>query len=132
LINPMNRMGNMQERISSPLLSGLLTAVIVMLAGVLVVSLILAGTGMTEQSLPLFVYFIHGAALLAGGYAVGRRKGVKGWYHGGMLGVIYWLLVVLIGFLSMNAGIGQTSLMTAVVCFAAGAVGGIVGVNRAN
>ena len=130
-MNPLNRLEKVQERVSSPILSGLITAMIVMLAGVLVFSLILAGTGVSEDSVPIFVYIIHGLALLCGGYAAGRRKGAKGWSVGGILGIIYWLLVLLIGYLSIDAAIGQDSLITAGICLLSGMIGGIVGVNRA-
>jgi putative membrane protein (TIGR04086 family) len=130
-VNPINRMEKVQERISSPILAGLVAAVLVMLAGVLVFSLILAGTGVTEDSVPAFVMIIHGLALLCGGYTAGRKKGTKGWSIGGLLGIIYWLMILLIGYLSIDAAIGQDTLITAAICLASGALGGIVGVNRA-
>ncbi len=130
-MNPMKQMGKVQVRISSPILSGLLISLFVMLAGILIVSLILASTGLQEDALPLSVYMIHGMALLVGGVATGRKKGMKGWYYGGMLGLLYWALVMLIGFLSMDASFSMDVFITAGVCFIMGAIGGIIGVNTA-
>lgn len=128
-MNPMKQAGKMQVRISSPILSGLIFSLAVMLVGVLVVSLLLTVTGLGEDALPMFVYIIHGAALLIGGFVTGRKRGTKGWYHGGMLGILYWLLIMIVGFLSINATFGMDVLMTAGICFVTGAIGGILGVN---
>lgn len=128
-MNPMKQVGKMQVRISSPILSGLIFSLVIMLVGVLVVSLLLTLTGIGEESLPMFVYIIHGAALLIGGFITGRKRGTKGWYYGGLLGILYWLLIMLVGFLSMNAAFGMDVLITAGVCFVTGAIGGILGVN---
>ena len=128
-MNPLNRMEKVQNGIASPIVSGLVVSVLVMLAGVLVVSLVLAWSVMPEDSLPMSVTIIHGIALLAGGLTTGRKKGMKGWYYGSLLGIIYWVMIVLIGFLSMNAPFDRDMLIAGAACFVTGAVGGIIGVN---
>lgn len=125
----MNKVTKIHERVSSPILYGLIIALLIMLLGVLTVSLLLLGNQLDESSLSMAVYFIHGASLLAGGIMTGRGKGRRGWYYGGLLGLIYWLLIILIGFLSMNTSIHLNTLITAGLCLLTGAIGGMIGVN---
>lgn len=125
----MNKMISVQKRILSPIVAGLITALILMLIGVLFVSVLLMSDQLGESSLTTAVYLIHGASLLAGGWVAGRRKGKRGWYHGGLLGIVYWLLILIIGFLSMNATIHLDTLITAAICLITGTIGGMFGVN---
>lgn len=121
-----------QSGLSSSLLNGLLYSFITLIILVLIISLLLAGTNLKEQSLPLLIYFIHGISLLVGGFVVGKRKSSKGWYHGGFLGLIYWVIVILVGFLGLDASFSMSTLMMALICFLSGAFGGIAGVNVKN
>lgn len=124
-----NKASKVQASIAAPLFSGLLYSFITLIILVLIISLVLAGTSLKEQSLPLLVYFIHGISLLVGGFVTGKRKSAKGWYHGGILGIVYWVVVLIIGFLGLDAAFSMGTLLTALICFLAGAIGGIAGVN---
>lgn len=117
-------------RITSPLLSGLMNATICLLAGMIVLSMFLAWTDMKEQSLSSWVYFIHAIASAAGGMASGKRAVNKGWYHGGLAGFIYSIIIVLAGFLGFDAALDAQTLAMLTLSFACGALGGMVGVNR--
>ncbi|MCM3129963.1 MULTISPECIES: TIGR04086 family membrane protein [unclassified Paenibacillus] len=116
-------------RIHSPLLSGLITAFVWMFVGALVLSLFLWLTGMREQDLSSYTYFVHSIALLFGGFASGKKSGERGWYHGGITGVVYGLLVFVIGFLALNSSIQLYDLLQWVIAFFVAALGGIFGVN---
>lgn len=118
-----------QTRIGSPALSGLLVAFIAMAVGALVASVLLTAGDKGEAALPVYAYMIHGASVLAGSFASGRKAGNRGWYHGGMLGLIYSALVLVIGFLSFNKGLDWSILQFAAGASAAGILGGILGVN---
>lgn len=69
-------------------------------------------------------------AIGAGGFAAGRRGKRLGWLHGGLVGVLYLLLVSWI--LVPGAGIGGVAtaagLKAAAYGFLAGALGGVLGV----
>ncbi|WP_244865184.1 TIGR04086 family membrane protein [Xylanibacillus composti] len=116
-------------RVTSPLPAGLLYAFATMILCTLLVSLLLVFTSMREQSLSLYVYLIHGAALLCGGLTAGKRSGFKGWYFGGVTGLLYALLIVLVSFLGFDAGWSIHTGILAVMSFLIGAVGGMIGVN---
>ncbi|GMK38358.1 hypothetical protein PCCS19_14120 [Paenibacillus sp. CCS19] len=126
----MNPIKNVSKvNVSSPMLGGALTACIWLGAGALLLSLILKFSSMQETSLPMYAMTIHGCASFAGGFASGKRSGRKGWYFGGGLGILYALIIILIGFLSVNAGFSSHTWNLLAVVIPAGAIGGMIGVN---
>jgi putative membrane protein (TIGR04086 family) len=117
-------------RFASPLFSGMVYAFITMAISSLIYSLVLTFTNQSEDSLSLFAYLIHALAIFIGSYACGKRINNKGWYHGGILGLVYALIIILIGFLSMDNGISFQTLLAVAVAYLLGAIGGILGVNN--
>ncbi|MFM9279228.1 TIGR04086 family membrane protein [Paenibacillus jiagnxiensis] len=117
------------NRVSSPLLSGLFHAFVWMMVGALVLSLLLWLTGMQEQDLSLFTYIIHGISMLAGGFVSGRKSGKKGWYQGGLTGVVYGIAVLVIGFLALDSHVNAQDLLHLSAAFILGAFGGMLGIN---
>ncbi|MEK8131518.1 TIGR04086 family membrane protein [Paenibacillus filicis] len=113
----------------SPLLSGLTYSAGVALIGTLLASLLMLGTGLSENSWLAVTLFIHGLALLVGGIITGKRCESRGWYHGGLLGLAYTLVVWLIGFLAYDSSFTRELMMIAGLALAAGAFGGMIGVN---
>lgn len=126
-MNPINKVS--QVRISSPLLSGLMYTFVWMIVGTLIASLLLLATNMQESKLSTYSFVIHSIAIFLGGIVSGKRAGSKGWYHGGILGVLYSLLVVIIGFLAFDAGLKTQTPVLITLCFLLGALGGMLGVN---
>lgn len=118
-------------KLSSPLLAGLTFAFFAMGLLTIAASLILLATSQQEDELPVYAYVIHVISLLIGGYASGKRAGRKGWYYGGLLGVLYALVVWLVAFLGYDRGLDGQSLLFAGVAFLSGALGGMFGVNAA-
>lgn len=126
-MNPIKNVSKVS--VSSPMLGGALTACIWLGAGALLLSLILKFSGMQEASLPMYAMTVHGCASFAGGFASGKRSGRRGWYIGGGLGILYALIIILIGFLSVNAGFSSHTWNLLAVVIPAGAIGGMIGVN---
>lgn len=94
-----------------------------------VVSLLLLLTNMKEQSMSTLIYFVHGISLLIGGFITGKRIEKKGWYYGGILGIVYCVIIVLIGMLGFQSSLDLVTLILLILTFSAGALGGIIGVN---
>jgi putative membrane protein (TIGR04086 family) len=126
-MNPMKQAS--QVRISSPMLSGLAYAFITMAVAALVSSLLLIAADQGEDALPTYAIIIHGLSALAGSFVCGRRSTSKGWYHGGVLGLLYIAIVLLVGFLSFDRDFNWNTLLFAAGAFVVGAFGGILGVN---
>lgn len=116
-------------RIRSPIMSGLLYAMFFLLLAVLLFSLLLFVTRTGEKELNSWMFVVHGVCTLCGGFAAGKRSISKGWYIGGLTGVLYGVLIALVGFLAYDAIGWSRVVLLLLICFAAGALGGIVGVN---
>lgn len=116
-------------RIASPLLSGVVWAVIWLAAGTLLLSLLLYGTAISEQEVVPWVFGIHGFAALCGGFVSARRSGRKGWSVGLATGLFYSAVVLLTSFLAND--VGWTVRIPMLIALAAvfGAIGGMFGVN---
>lgn len=118
-----------QVKLFPPLISGLIYAFIVMLAGTLITSFYLLFSSTGENSLPTFSYLTHIVSLLIGGWIAGKKSRTKGWYYGGLLGCIYSLILFMVAFLAYDAGLNMRSMALLGTCLATAAIGGIFGVN---
>ncbi|GEN33073.1 TIGR04086 family membrane protein [Aneurinibacillus danicus] len=117
------------SQIKLPMLAGFIYTFTIVLLGAVVTSLILAFTETRESSLPTVVYTVNGLALFVGGFVSGKRGGMKGWYYGGMTGILYSIFITLLSFLGFDAKLGISSLYHLLLAFLVAAVGGIIGVN---
>ena len=111
-----------------PLLYGLFASILWLGAGALLLSLLLRYNGLKETTLPTLALLVHGISALAGGFTAGRRAGQKGWYSGLLLGVVYALIVLVIGFLAADAPLSLESLYMLAAAAGAGTIGGMFGV----
>lgn len=112
-----------------PMLAGITYALIWLAIGALILSLLLQFTSMKESSLTSMAYIIHGASSLFGGFAAGKRSENKGWSRGGLLGILYGLIVILISFLASDISLSLHSFLLLLTVVVAGAFGGMIGVN---
>jgi putative membrane protein (TIGR04086 family) len=126
-MNPINRVSKFH--ISSPILSGLTYGFVWLTLGALALSMLLWLSGMQEDNLPKYSYILHGFSLFIGGMTAGRRANRRGWYYGGLLGILYCLIIMLISFLAFDAGWRISVFVMLTAAFSVGALGGILGVN---
>lgn len=121
----------MQINIRSPILSGLLLMLFIVLIGSIVVSLVIQFTEVSESRMPLLTYIVNAVSLLSGGFVAGIKAKERGWFYGGMTGVIYILILTLIAYLAFDLVLTFKTLVTMISSFAISAIGGIFGVNFA-
>ena len=115
-------------RLGSPVLAGLLYGGLWLAMGAILMSTLLYAGNLDEESMPAWSLGIHGVSSLCGGFTSGKRSGRRGWYYGGLLGIVYGLLVLMISFLAADAGVtGRTGILFLIVILA-GACGGMAGV----
>lgn len=119
-------------RISNPTLSGLYYSFFWMMVGALILSFLLWSSGMKEQSLSRYIYVVHAVAAAFGGLVSGKRSGRRGWYHGGLTGILYGLMIIIIGFLALDSSLRLGDLLLIAAVIASGAIGGMFGVNLKN
>ncbi|UHA74329.1 TIGR04086 family membrane protein [Paenibacillus sp. 481] len=112
-----------------PILAGVTYAFIWMALGALALSVLLFSNSTNEESLTKYTYIIHTFALLIGGWTAGRRSRYKGWYYGGLTGLLYALLIFIIGFLAMDSDFNGLRMILLIAAFGVSALGGIFGVN---
>ncbi|MFD0588268.1 TIGR04086 family membrane protein [Paenibacillus sp. GCM10027627] len=115
--------------IGAPLLAGVVFSLIWLAIGALTLSLLLHFTDMKESNLASSALFIHSLSALAGGFTSGKRSEKKGWYNGGLLGLIYGIIIIIVSFLAANASISWNSVLILGAALLAGAFGGMIGVN---
>jgi putative membrane protein (TIGR04086 family) len=113
----------------SPVFTGILSTMSLVLLGSLLTTLLLQFSSISETSMPYFTYTINGFSLFIGGLLAGRKGGHRGWYYGGLTGIFYFLVIATIGFLAFNVNPQVSSLVYLTISFMIGAVGGIFGVN---
>ncbi|SMO38531.1 TIGR04086 family membrane protein [Melghirimyces algeriensis] len=113
----------------SPLLTGITIVLGTVLAGSVITALLLRFTGVEEASLPYFSYGINGTALFFGGWVAGRKAKEKGWLYGGITGILYVLIVLIIGFLAFDATIRVQPFLFTICATSLGSLGGVFGVN---
>lgn len=102
---------------------------LLMLVGSFLVACLLQFTSFDASYLPLSAYILNALALLVGGWITGRKTKRKGWYFGGLQGVIYALCLLIIGFLAFDTMIRIHPFLFIICAFGLSAIGGIFGEN---
>ncbi|GIP20807.1 TIGR04086 family membrane protein [Paenibacillus sp. J22TS3] len=121
--------GLLPFHITHPLVSGLWYGFLWMMIGALILSLFLQASGLSEENLSVYTYLVHSVSLFIGGLVAGKRSGRKGWYQGGLVGVLYGIIVLLISFLALDSHLLIQDMALVIPAFMFGAIGGALGVN---
>ncbi len=112
------------------IIRGVLISIIISLVLLLVCSLVLHLTPVREKITPFLTCGIALFSVLCGSYHTGKRLGYRGWLHGGAVGVLYLLLLLLAGILAGNGfALGLNLFSKLFLGFVFGAAGGMWGVN---
>ncbi len=119
----------MKLNISSPILNGLILMLIIVLLGSFIVSLIFQFSSVSESKMPIFTYVVNALSLLTGGFVAGFKAKERGWFYGGMTGVLYTIILIMIAFLAFDVALTLKTFVTMIGSFALAAIGGIFGVN---
>ncbi|MFC6331552.1 TIGR04086 family membrane protein [Paenibacillus septentrionalis] len=112
-----------------PLMAGITFALIWLAIGALLLSLLLHFTSMKESNLGMMAFIVHSFASFVGGFSAGKRAESKGWYYGSSLGVFYGLIIIIVSFLATDVSLSLHSFILLLTVLAAGAFGGMIGVN---
>ncbi len=116
--------GNVYKQV----LRGVITAVLITLACVLIFALLLDVTGMSESVIRPVNQFIKVLSVFAG--TVLFVKGEKGWLKGLLIGLISSLLSsLLFGLISGGASFGLSMLIDVLFGAAMGVISGVISVN---
>lgn len=102
---------------------------ILVLIGSFVVSLIFQFTEVSESKMPIFTYIVNGISLISGGFVTGFKVKERGWLYGGITGILYAIVLMLIAFLAFDVAFSMRTLAMMVSAFCLASIGGIFGVN---
>lgn len=118
------------RRVLPVLLKGIGGGLLLSLVLLFAAALVLYYTSVPEKTAPYLVFVISLAAVVAGARYCGRQIGYRGWLYGGLVGLIYVLIVLGAGLLLVDSiRIGWHFLTKISLGFVFGAVGGMWGVN---
>lgn len=100
----------------------------IILMGVL--ALLICYTSLPEEAVTPSVYVLNYFSVFLAGLFSAAKSGRKGFVTGGIAGVLYMLLVYLLGFI-LFGGItfSKDIMMMLLYCLITGMIGGIVGIN---
>lgn len=115
----------MKKFIKELILSILLTLILIF-----ILSVIVSQTSVSEKIIMPSVIGIVTFSLLIGGFRNSKDKKEKGIIYGGLLGIIYMIILYLISsFSNFDFTLNLNSIIMIILGILGGAIGGILGVN---
>lgn len=109
---------------------GIFNAYLITIILFLIFATMLYFTNVTENIIPKAVTVLSAVSIVLGGVGVTRDIDRLGWLHGGLIGMLYVLILIALGlFINPNASYGISALIDVGMGFAVGVIAGIIGVN---
>jgi putative membrane protein (TIGR04086 family) len=93
------------------------------------ISFFVAVAGLTEVAARWVMVAGGAVAVIAGSSQTGKRMGRSGWLNGGITGLAYVIILLILAML-LDMRLTPRSLIALFAGFTLGAVGGVLGVNR--
>ena len=113
------------------ILKGTGLAVAITLVLLLIYSCLLTYTELNENTIPAVVIVITAFSIFAGSFVSSINIKKNGLTNGALVGLIYILVIYLLSsIISGKFGFNLTSVIMTIASIMAGAIGGIIGVNR--
>ena len=112
------------------ILKSLILSFIFTLFLLLIVSLLLTYTPLKESTIPLLNTIIMIISITVGSIYISIKIGEKGWLNGGVIGILYFLILVLLNYLFIKPFIFDIySISKFFISLATGIIGGMIGIN---
>ncbi|MCR4430777.1 MAG: TIGR04086 family membrane protein [Tepidanaerobacteraceae bacterium] len=112
------------------ILSGVFNAFILTLVLFLAIGGILYYTKISEDMIPKFVVAVSALSIAISGIHATRDIDRYGWLHGGLIGLLYVTILLILGFfLIPSASYGLTTVVDLVMGFTVGMMAGAIGTN---
>jgi putative membrane protein (TIGR04086 family) len=97
---------------------------------VIVISLLLTYTPLKESRIPLLNTIIMIVSIAVGSIYIAVKIGEKGWMNGGIVGVLYFLILVFLNYLFIRPfNMDLYSLSKLFISLIVGIIGGVIGIN---
>lgn len=112
------------------LASGILMACAVTIIVFIGYSLLITYSGVTEKNIPVVVVITSIASVIIAGFDAARGAEKNGWLWGIVAGVIYAVILLLVGFaVSKGIRFDSRTVTLLAVSIAGGGLGGVLGIN---
>jgi len=113
------------------ILKGVMTGFIITVILFVFYALLLTYTTITEKNMSVIVTACMIMSVIISGITSGRGINEKGWLWGMVTGLVYAVLAIIIGVLTVEEGIeiGTSAVSMLFMCVAAGGLGGMIGIN---
>lgn len=106
-------------------LAFLLTVILLMILAAL-----LTFTPLKEDRIPLINTIIMILSIVIGSISLAFKVEERGWLNGGLIGILYFLILILINFLFIKPFIFDIYTVGKLfICLISGVIGGMIGVN---
>ena len=126
-------MENIKQNKYIKLLIGIISSMILTLIGLLIYSIILACTSLSEATEPIVIIAISFVSILISSTITVRKCAKNGMINGGIIGGTYILILYIISS-SLNTGFNVNiyTIFMIILGIVAGLIGGIIGINSWN
>lgn len=112
------------------ILKGEIIAFIINIFGLIILSLIMTYSSISDNNIPTLVIAVNTLAILIGSSIVTIKLEKKGIVNGLIIGVLYMLIYLLISLIfSGNINFSSKTILLIILGVIAGGIGGIIGVN---
>lgn len=112
------------------LAKGLLLSYIITSVLILISSLLLTYTPMREGRMDLLNTIVMVVSIAAGSIYVARKVKEKGWINGAIVGICYYLILLMLNFIFLKPfALDVFSITKLVLTSITGVIGGIIGIN---
>ncbi len=113
------------------ILKGSATSIVITLILLLIYSALLTYTNINENTMPITIITITAVSILAGSLVSSLNIKKNGLTNGALVGLIYIVVIYLLSsIISQNFMLSIYSVIMIITSIIAGAVGGIIGVNK--
>lgn len=112
------------------LLKGLILAYIITAILILISAILITYTNLSESKLPLLNTIVMIISITSGSIYVAAMVKEKGWINGGIVGLAYYLILLLINLIFLKPLVFDIfSLSKLIISIVMGMIGGIIGIN---
>lgn len=120
------------QKLSKPiyLLKGVLFAFIITIVLIIVFSLLLTYTSISENKMSLFNTLVMIISITFGSIYVAVMIKEKGWINGGIVGIVYYLILILLNLIFLKSySLDMFSFSKFIIAIITGIIGGVIGIN---
>ena len=111
------------------ILWGVLISLSLLLLGSLLLGLITNFTNLITKLPTNLLFILNYIAIFIGGIVAAYRAQTNGWLNGGLVGLIYMLMIIVLGSLWQSVVFSVGLVLRVVLSFLVAGLGGMVGVN---